>query len=145
MRFRELVGGRPGRNDFCDDVVVEFPQHCGHILARNDAHGSLPLRGVSFFREVKRGGIDAGSNAHIRSSRAQFALTRERGVARSSPAERETPDKSAVAQTSWSLSSDAAASCETARRRRGSVSALPERTPDSGGRPIRAGSYRSNP
>jgi hypothetical protein len=25
MRFRELLGGRPGRNDFCDDGVVESP------------------------------------------------------------------------------------------------------------------------
>src|SRR5262249_30492120 len=42
-------------------------------------------------------------SGHIRPSRAQFALTRDCGVARSSPAEHETPDKSAVAQTSWSL------------------------------------------
>src|SRR5262249_59770308 len=39
MRFRELFGGRPGRNDLCDDVVVELPQHCGHIFARKGAHG----------------------------------------------------------------------------------------------------------
>src|SRR5262249_1122877 len=45
----------------------------------------------------------------------------------------------------YRLLSDAAAASETARRRRGSVSALPKRTPDRGGRPIRAGSYRSNP
>src|SRR5262252_11005634 len=42
MRFRELFEGRPARNDLCDDVVVELPQHRDHVFARKGAHGLKP-------------------------------------------------------------------------------------------------------
>src|SRR5262249_42014165 len=64
MRFRELFGSRAGCDDLCRDVIAELSQHRGHIVARKDAHGLQPLRG-DFFARVKRGGINAGSNADI--------------------------------------------------------------------------------
>src|SRR6516225_7080512 len=42
MCLRELFWGCPGRDDLCDDLVVEFPQHRGDVFARQSVHGLQP-------------------------------------------------------------------------------------------------------
>src|SRR5262249_23691691 len=39
MRFRELFGGRPGRDDFRGDHVIELTEHRGDVFARPGVHG----------------------------------------------------------------------------------------------------------
>src|SRR5262249_33197063 len=42
VRFREFLAGRSGGDDLCDDHVLEFTEHFGHVFARECAHGDLP-------------------------------------------------------------------------------------------------------
>ena len=47
MCFGELVAGRPGRNDLCNDHIVQLTEQRSDILARKCAHGCLPNGGLS--------------------------------------------------------------------------------------------------